>query len=93
MRQKIDIYTDGATVRLRNKRISFQEADNKTSIKFEFADSEADKPACFHRCIKGKVRETKIQISIEAMEALVFSYLKYKQERARAAFIQQKTML
>lgn len=77
-------YADGATIRLHNKRISFKETDKKTMIRFDFADDEADKPACGHKCHKGKVRETFIQMSNEAMEALVYAYMNYKRERALA---------
>jgi hypothetical protein len=77
-------YADGGTIRLHNKRISFKETDKKTMIRFDFADAEADKPACGHKCHRGKIRETQIQMSIEAMESLVYAYINYKRERALA---------
>ena len=52
--------------------------EDSTLIKFEFADNDAHKPACSHKCHKGKVRETFIKMSNEAMEVLVYSYLRYK---------------
>jgi len=68
MKREINTYKDGATVRLHNKRISFKETDTKTMISFQFAgDVEPDKPACGHKCHKGKVRDTFIQMSNEAM--------------------------
>jgi hypothetical protein len=85
MKREINMYTDGATVRLHNKRISFKETDKKTMISFQFAgDVEPDKPACGHKCHKGKVRDTFIQMSNEAMEALVYAYINYKRQRAVA---------
>jgi hypothetical protein len=85
MKRGINTYLDGATVRLPNKRISFKETDKKTMISFQFAgDEEPDKPACGHKCHRGKVRDTFIQMSNEAMEALMIAYINYKRERARA---------
>lgn len=85
MKNNITQYKDGATVRLHNKRISFKETDEKTMISFQFADTnEPEKPACGHECHKGKVRDTFIQMSNEAMEALVFAYMNYKREKALA---------
>ena len=85
MKREIKEYKDGATVRLHNKRISFKETDTKTMISFQFAgDEEPDKPACGHKCHKGKVRDTFIQMSNEAMEALVYAYINYKRQRAVA---------
>jgi len=81
MKREINIWKNGATIRLRNKRISFEETDEKTMILFEFADAEADKPACFHKCHRGKIRETQIQMSVEAMESLVHAYMNYKRSR------------
>lgn len=85
MKRQINTYLDGATVRLHNKRISFKVTDKKTMISFQFADADdPNKPACSHKCHKGKVRDTFIQMSNEAMEALVFAYINYKRERAKA---------
>jgi hypothetical protein len=79
MKKGITIYKDGAVIRLHNKRISFKEEDGKTKINFWIAgDSEPDKPACAHKCHKGKVRETGITLSDEGMQCLVYAYLNYK---------------
>lgn len=82
MIKQIVTYRDGATVRLHNKRISFKETDEKTMISFQFAgDLEPNNPACVHKCHKGKLRDTFIQMSNEAMEALVCSYINYKRDK------------
>ncbi len=79
MKSHLNIYSDGATVRLKNKRISFKETDKKTMISFQFADEEhPEKPACRHVCHRGKVRDTFIQLSNETMARLVHAYIKYK---------------
>lgn len=74
-------YSDGATVRLHNKRISFAQTEEKIMIKFDFADENANNPACFHKCFKGKVRHTFLQMSNEAMESLVYAYVDYKKRK------------
>ena len=71
-------YKDGAVVRLHNRRISFKEINKKIIIKFDFADTEAEKPACSHICYKGKIRETFLALNTEAMKALVFAFINYK---------------
>ena len=78
------VFADGATARINNKRIAFAEKDGNTMIKFHFADADAEKPACYHKCHKGKVRETFVKMSNEAMELLVYSWMQYKRERAMA---------
>jgi hypothetical protein len=78
MERKVTIYRDGARIRLHNKSVSFIETENNIMIKFLFADTNADIPACSHRCYKGKVRETVVNMTKEAFEALLFSYLEYK---------------
>ena len=75
------IYADGASVRLHNKRIVFAEEDGKTLINFRFADENADKPACRHLCHKGRVRDTSLKVSTEAMDALMVAYVRYKRKR------------
>jgi len=72
------IYANGAVIRLHNRRMAFGESDGITELKFVFADSTPDIPACAHFCIRGKVRETYIKMSTEAMEALVSAYVRYK---------------
>lgn len=74
-------YSDGATVRLHNKRISFKQTEEKTMILFDFADVNAETPACLHKCLKGKIRQTFIQMSNEAMESLIYSYIDYKKRQ------------
>jgi hypothetical protein len=73
------IFLDGAQMRLHNRKIGFVEKDDNILINFKFADTEADKPACKHICHRGKVRETHLQLSVEAMETLMMGYIRYRQ--------------
>ena len=73
-----EIFPEGGIIRMKNKRISFKVTEGKTMINFQMVDTDADVPACSHKCIRGKVRETFVQMSNEAMDALVFSYMKHK---------------
>ena len=66
-----------SAMRLENKKIQFQKEDDKVVIRFNIFDEEnAEKPACSHKVIKGKVRQTDLCLSIEAMDALVFLWRK-----------------
>jgi len=75
------IYNNGATARMHNKRIVFKEADGQVFIGFNFADKNADIPACSHSTRRGKVRDTYLKISSEGMEALVMAYHAYKRSQ------------
>jgi hypothetical protein len=80
MKKEITIYDNGASIRTNNKRIVFEEKDGKILIQFSIAgDSEPGKPACRHKCHRGKIRETTIMLSNEGMQSLVYAYLKYRQ--------------
>jgi hypothetical protein len=84
MKNKLTIHKDGATIRLHNKRISLKEVDGTIMVKFQFADENAEKSACYHKCYKGKIRETFIKMSDEVIEALLFAYVNYKRHCAKA---------
>jgi hypothetical protein len=73
-----NIYTNGAEIRLHNKRFGFIEKEGTIICNFHFADSEPNKPAVAHCCIRGKIRATKISLSADAMDHLVMAYLRYK---------------
>lgn len=73
---------NGVSVKLHNKRITIIQTDQKVMISFLFADKNPDKPACYHKCIKGKVRETAVFMTTEAMDALAIAYLKHKQHQS-----------
>lgn len=77
----IKLYTDGATVRLHNRRISFKQDEKSIMIKFSFAEADAYRSACSHDCHRGKVRETNIKMTNEAMEALVLAFMNYKRAK------------
>ena len=83
---KITLYNDGAVARLHNKKIAFKEADGKVMINFRFADKDANIPACQHICYRGKVRETFIQMSKDAMETLVMAYLEQQRQKSFGSF-------
>lgn len=77
----IKFYSNGATIRMHNKRISFKQDEKSIVIGFSFAEENANTPACLHVCHRGKVRETSIKMSNEAMEALVLSFIQFKKKK------------
>lgn len=84
MKQKesqLTIYSDGATARLHNKEIKFIEREEYVMFNFRFIDKNPEQPACWHNSYKGKIRETGIKMSHEAMEALVEAYITYKRNK------------
>ena len=76
------IYIDGAAIRLKNKRIAFTQVDDRIILEFMFSDSEPNKPAVAHACIRGKVRATKLCLSVDAMQNLVAAYVSYIKHKA-----------
>lgn len=80
-KRTVSIYQDGAVVRLNNKRITFVEKDGKIAIQFKFATTNAEKPASAQVCHRGKVRETLIKLSDEAMDGLMYAYQEYKRKK------------
>lgn len=79
------IYKNGAVSRWKNRRIEVVEHENgDMSLKFYIVDKEcADGAACVHKSYRGKVRETSIHLSGIAMEALFYSWLEYKKDKAK----------
>ena len=79
-KKKQNTYLNGSTMRSHNKVIHLikQRNEEHFSIVFRFADEEPDKPACQHTCLKGKVRQTYLKLSEEAMEDLVRCYTAFK---------------
>lgn len=77
-KKTIKTYSDGATCRLKNKRISFSQKNNAVIIQFAFADENPELPACEHKTVKGKVRVTTIKMTDEALEALIYTWKCYK---------------
>jgi hypothetical protein len=75
-------YLDGAVIRAHNRRISIVQEDGVTKIIFDFADNEAEKPACKHECKRGKIRRTYVKMSDESMDLLVAAYLQYKRNNS-----------
>ena len=82
--KSLETWPNAVVTKLKNKKIEIwqsEKVNEKIFIKFRFATEDADKPACLHNCIKGKVRETTLCLSKEAMEALVISYMKQRKEQ------------
>ena len=79
-------HPDGAVVRFYNKKIILKKEKEKILIAFLFADEDAETPACSHKCHRGRVRETFLKLSSDAMEALIMAYIdlsrreKYEEE-------------
>ena len=82
-KKEINIWKNGATVRMHNKEINFVDVKDKDGIviQLKYADLDADKPAVSHKCIKGKVRVSEIALSHEAMQSLLIAYNAYMQKK------------
>lgn len=81
---KIKNYSNGASVKLSNRKVTVSENDkNEFYIQFKHADNTEDpnKPACEHICFKNKVRQTTVKISEEGLEALVIAFLEYSKQK------------
>ena len=81
---KIKHYSNGASVKLPNRRVTVTENDkHEFYIQFKHADKNDDpnKPACEHICFKNKVRQTTVKISEEGMEAIVIAFMEYKKQQ------------
>jgi hypothetical protein len=83
--KSIITHPNGAVARLHNKRISVVEmmieGEKGIRIQFDFVDTEAHMPAARHNCIKNKIRQTTINLSEASMEALVLSYVRYRESK------------
>ncbi len=76
------IFKNGAKVRIKNKQFGFHQVEKSIQLYFRNADcKDPEKPACLHRTHKGKMRETFLCLSEEAMDYLVRSYIEYKQNK------------
>lgn len=80
--KKVKIYTNGAIVKLHNRRIVFVErADGGYKIEFNSHDKDAHIPAVLHKCDKGLIRRSLMNISEEGLDALFEAYQSYKQQK------------
>lgn len=84
-KNKLTYHPNAVVIRLHNKKIQIVEKDNAVYLGFRFADEDADTPACEHKCIKGKVRQTRMKLSLEVMEAISYSYFNLKQHQKELA--------
>jgi hypothetical protein len=77
------VYKNGAIVRLRNRRIVIQEDNDKGEVLLVFSnvDDKPEIPSVYHRVIRGKIRESGLKISIEAMESMIEAYINYRRDR------------
>jgi hypothetical protein len=78
---KITLFNNGVQTRLHNRKITLIQKEDDFILEFLFADEQANEPACEHSCLKGKVRMTKIKLSNEALEAMLFSYMEFKKNK------------
>lgn len=81
------IYKNGAEVKIKNRRIFFEENKDKKSflIGFRTADIPTEKldiPTCSHKVIRGKVVETVINLSEEGLQELIGLYIQYKHSKS-----------
>lgn len=80
--KSLDIYDDGASARLHNRKVMLKEYEDETLLIFQNAnDGNPEELATGHKCIRGKVRETQILLSNEALEALVIAYIEYQKTK------------
>jgi len=81
---KIKNYSNGASIKLPNRRVTVTENDKHDFyIQFKHADKNDDpnKPACEHICFKNKVRQTTVKISEEGMEAILIAFMEYRKQQ------------
>jgi predicted DNA binding protein len=82
---KIKDYADAVVVKIPNKKIMVVERSDENGISyfmnFKYADKDADKPACTHKCHRGIVRETTVKVSEDGMDALIMAYIRYKRNK------------
>jgi hypothetical protein len=82
-KSELTIYNDGATARIHNRRLTMVEDPETKDVlfRFQFATDGAEKPACSHETFKGKVRQTTIKLSEDAIKALITTYMEYKKSK------------
>ena len=78
---KMTTYPNATRTKWHNKSVMVFERDGKFWIEFRYADEKADEPACRHRCLRGKVRQTTIHLSQDAIEYLMMTYIEHKKAR------------
>lgn len=82
--KKLTIFPDGAVMRYHNRRIQFKEFDSGLMIAFQTTEfDENKKPAVHHEITRGKIMNTGIKLSVEAMESLITAYIEYKKSKSR----------
>jgi hypothetical protein len=82
-KSKLTLYNDGAEARIHNRRLLMSE-DQETKdvvLRFQFATDDAESPACSHETFRGKVRQTTIKMSEDAIKALIAMYMEYKKSK------------
>lgn len=75
----IIIGSNGGVIRMKNKRIVFEQVEDTIKILFQFATTDADKPGGYQKSYRRRYRETLMCISKESMDALVNAYSLYKE--------------
>ena len=86
MAKSITIYKDGAEAKLHNRKIYFVENKEEKSFLIGFKNAQIpaediDKPTCSYKVLKGKVGETVIKLSEEAIEELLNLYVEYQKSK------------
>jgi len=82
-KDSLNIYKDGAKVRINNKKIILHEVGDGFMINMAYATHDASTPAVSHKCVKGKVRVSQIKLSQEAIEHLMNAYVEYKKSKMK----------
>ncbi len=78
MKKSITIFPNGVVAKLHNRRVIIETIEGGVYLKFSTFDKNPGK-ACHHEHLKGCIRNTRVKLSDEAIEALVESYIAYKE--------------
>lgn len=76
------IHPNGVTVRLPNRKIRIEETEDCFWLELNIVDASAERPEALQKILKGKVRQTILRLSKDAMIEMVValnSYLNNKQ--------------
>lgn len=82
--KSLQLYSNGAVVRIPNRKISIIDNKGGDGYQLEFMKYEKDVPdipTCSHQMIRENVVLTNLGISEEGMDALVVAYLEMKKNR------------
>ena len=82
--KKIEICSNGAIVKLHNRKVFVIEVEDGFVVEFVIATTkeEASIPASIHKVYKNKVRLTGLKLNKDTMHALCLAYSKYLKSKS-----------